>query len=73
MPKYNIEVERTWPMPVKVIPLIVEAETMRQAHGFARTKAYKVDEFAMPEPEEIAIRGVEYVAPVPKQGNLFEE
>ena len=71
MPKYNIEVERTWPMPVKVIPLIVEAETMRQAHGFARTKAYKVDEFAMPEPEEIAIRGTELIEPKMKQGILL--
>jgi len=71
--KYNIEVERTWPMPVKIILLTVEADTMRQAHGFARTKAYKVDEFKTPEPEEIAIRGIELVEPKPKQGNLFKE
>lgn len=71
MSKYNLEVERTWPMPVKVILLTIEAETMRQAHGFARTKAYKVEEFATPEPEEIAIRGIELIKPKPKQGNLF--
>ena len=71
MTKYNIEVERTWPMPVKVIPLIIDAETMRQAHGFARTKAYKVDEFKTPEPEEIAIRGTELIESKMKQGILL--
>ena len=71
MTKYNIEVERTWPMPVKIILLTVEADTMRQAHGFARTKAYKVDEFKTPEPEEIAIRGIELIEPKMKQGILL--
>ena len=71
MTKYNIEVERTWPMPVKVIPLIIDAETMHQAHGFARTKAYNVDEFKTPEPEEIAIRGIELIKPKMKQGILL--
>ena len=55
---YNLEIERTWPMPVKIILLTVEADTMKQAHGLGRTQAYLVDEFNTPEPEEIAIRGV---------------
>jgi len=69
--KYNLEVERTYPTPVKIILLTVVADTMKQAHGFGRTQAYLVEEFSTPEPEEISIRGVELVAPVPKQGNLF--
>jgi len=58
-------------MPVKIILLTVEADTMKQAHGLGRTQAYLVDEFNTPEPEEIAIRGVKFVKPEPKQVGLF--
>ena len=68
--KYNFEFERIFPLPAACLLIQVEADTMKHAHGFARTKAYKNVEFSTPEPEEILIRGVRLAV---KQGNLFEE
>ena len=74
MLKFNIWIERLRPLPAKELSFQgLEAKDMRQAHGFSRTKAYKNKEFATPAPEEIHIWGEEFVAPKPKQGNLFEE